>query len=759
MAVRVAINGFGRTGRAAFRAALERAPTSSGSRSTTSSTRRNARPPAQARHRLRAVRRHGRGGRRRNRRRRRPDRDADGADPARASVGRARRRRRDRVDRAVPRARRRREAPRAGARKVIISAPAKEPDVTVVLGVNFETYDPERHHIISNASCTTNCLAPVAKVLHEAFGIRHGLMTTVHAYTGDQRLLDGPHKDYRRARAAAANLVPTSTGAAKAIGLVVPELAGRLQGFAVRVPVPTGSLVDLTVEVERPTTVEEVNAFFAQRADRGELAGHPSLQRGAARLVRHRQVAVLVDLRRAADDGGRRHAGEGRRLVRQRVGLLEPARRAGPARAGAGPSPRVSMRPMRAMLLDARAGSSGRPSSGARSFGRGEVRIRVAACGVCRTDLHIRDGELTGAEAAARPRSPDRRHRGRGGRVRRGRARGRAVARLDVRRVPLLPLRAREPVRPSPLHRLHARRRLRRGAVADARYCLPLPDGPLRRELAPLLCAGLIGYRALRAAATAERLGLYGFGAAAHIVAQLAATRDDGVRVHAPGRRRGAVARARARRRVGRRASASAPEELDAAIIFAPAGELVPEALRAVRKGGTVVCAGIHMSDIPSFPYELLWGERVLRSVANLTRSDGEELFGAVAAIPVTTTVEMFPLAEAEIALDRLRAALSAAPPCWPSPVSRRRRRSGRHQPRPAALAPPPAAPRGRDRGARDVVQPQLVAERHGGLLKPAHMLFDLALGPRLVSKQGSAGKPHLDPRVSRCRQGPSDRL
>ncbi len=162
----------------------------------------------------------------------------------------------------------------AGARKVIISAPAKEPDVTVALGINFEeAYDPDRHHVISNASCTTNCLAPVAKVLHETVGIRHGLMTTVHAYTGDQCLLDGPHKDPRRARSAAVNLVPTSTGAAKAIGLVVPELAGRLQGFAVRVPVPTGSLVDLTVEAERPTTVEEINEIFRERADVGPLEG------------------------------------------------------------------------------------------------------------------------------------------------------------------------------------------------------------------------------------------------------------------------------------------------------------------------------------------------------------------------------------------------------------------------------------------------------------------------------------------------------
>ena len=165
----------------------------------------------------------------------------------------------------------------AGARKVILSAPIKgtEPaDANLVLGVNFdEVYDPERHHIVTNASCTTNCLAPVAKVLHETVGIRHGLMTTIHAYTADQSLLDAPHKDLRRARAAAVNLVPTSTGAAKAVGLVIPELAGRLNGFAVRVPVPTGSLVDLTIEAERPTSTEEINAAFADRAARAPLAG------------------------------------------------------------------------------------------------------------------------------------------------------------------------------------------------------------------------------------------------------------------------------------------------------------------------------------------------------------------------------------------------------------------------------------------------------------------------------------------------------
>ena len=165
----------------------------------------------------------------------------------------------------------------AGARKVIVSAPGRGPeplDATVVLGVNFdEVYDPEHHHIISNASCTTNCLAPIAKVLHEAIGIRHGLMTTVHAYTADQNLLDGPHKDLRRARAAALNLVPTTTGAATAVGLVIPELAGRLAGFAIRVPTPTGSLVDLTVEAERVTTVEDVNAAMREAAERGPLHG------------------------------------------------------------------------------------------------------------------------------------------------------------------------------------------------------------------------------------------------------------------------------------------------------------------------------------------------------------------------------------------------------------------------------------------------------------------------------------------------------
>jgi glyceraldehyde 3-phosphate dehydrogenase len=161
----------------------------------------------------------------------------------------------------------------AGARKVIISAPAKEPDVTVALGVNFDSdYDADRHHIISNASCTTNCLAPLAKVLNESFGIEHGLMTTIHAYTADQRLQDMPHKDLRRARAAAINLIPASTGAAKAVGLVLPELNGKLSGMAVRAPVATGSVVDLTFQAGRDTSVEEINGAVAEAAA-GPLAG------------------------------------------------------------------------------------------------------------------------------------------------------------------------------------------------------------------------------------------------------------------------------------------------------------------------------------------------------------------------------------------------------------------------------------------------------------------------------------------------------
>jgi len=160
----------------------------------------------------------------------------------------------------------------AGAKKVIISAPGKNEDATFVMGVNHTTYDPAKHHIVSNASCTTNCLAPMAKALNDALGIERGLMTTIHAYTADQNLMDGPHRDLRRARSAALNVVPTTTGAAKAVALVLPELKGKLDGFAMRVPVPTGSATDLTFVTSKETTVEEVNAVVKKAAE-GELKG------------------------------------------------------------------------------------------------------------------------------------------------------------------------------------------------------------------------------------------------------------------------------------------------------------------------------------------------------------------------------------------------------------------------------------------------------------------------------------------------------
>ncbi len=161
----------------------------------------------------------------------------------------------------------------AGAKKVLISAPATDPDVTVVLGVNDDEYDASAHNIVSNASCTTNCVAPMAKVLHDELTIEQGFMTTIHAYTNDQRVLDLPHKDLRRARAAAINLIPTSTGAARAIGVVIPELKGKVDGMSMRAPVPTGSVVDLTVQVGRDTTADEVNALFQGKADTGPLQG------------------------------------------------------------------------------------------------------------------------------------------------------------------------------------------------------------------------------------------------------------------------------------------------------------------------------------------------------------------------------------------------------------------------------------------------------------------------------------------------------
>ena len=219
----------------------------------------------------------------------------------------------------------------AGAKKVVISAPATEPDITVVLGVNFDpTTTRTQHHVISNASCTTNCLAPFAKVINDTVGIKHGLMTTIHAYTADQRLQDMPHSDLRRARAAALNLIPASTGAAKAVGLVLPELNGKLSGFAIRAPVPTGSVVDLTFEAERETSAEEINEAMKAAAD-GPLKGILEYTEDpivSTDIVGNPHSSIFDSLLTVGD---RRHDGQGRLLVRQRVGLLEPLRRPGAA--------------------------------------------------------------------------------------------------------------------------------------------------------------------------------------------------------------------------------------------------------------------------------------------------------------------------------------------------------------------------------------------------------------------------------------------
>ena len=282
----------------------------------------------------------------------------------------------------------------------------------------------------------------------------------------------------------------------------------------------------------------------------------------------------------------------------------------------------------------------------------GEFLVRVRACGVCRTDLHIVDGELP------RPKLPL---------VLGHQIVGEVVG--DGRRVGIPWLgwtdgvcRYCESGRKNLCDRAQFTGYDRDGgyaelAVADERYCLPLPDGFGDVDAAPLLCAGLIGYRALRLAGDAETLGLYGFGASAHIVAQVA--RHQGRRVFAF-TRDGDVDGQHFARTLGAvwagGSSEAPPEELDAAIIFAPVGALVPSALRVVRKGGSVVCAGIHMSDIPAFPYELLWNERAVRSVANLTRADGHEFLELAPRVPVHAEVEVFPLDAANEALDRLRA-------------------------------------------------------------------------------------------------------
>ena len=289
--------------------------------------------------------------------------------------------------------------------------------------------------------------------------------------------------------------------------------------------------------------------------------------------------------------------------------------------------------------------------------GPGQVSVAVSACGVCRTDLHVVDGELPDPKLPLVPGHQV------VGRVVEG---GERFAAGDRVGIPWLGWTCGE-CRYCVNGRENLCDRARftgyqldggyaEAVVADERFCFPLPEGYDDLQAAPLLCAGLIGYRALRLAGDAERLGLYGFGASAHIVAQVAS--HEGRRVFAFTRAGDEAGQAFARE-LGAEwtgdALGPAPEDLDAAIIFAPAGELVPAALAAVAKGGTVVCAGIRMSDIPSFPYELLWGERVVRTVANLTRRDGEELLEVAPQVPVRTVIQTFPLAAANDALARLR--------------------------------------------------------------------------------------------------------
>jgi alcohol dehydrogenase, propanol-preferring len=313
---------------------------------------------------------------------------------------------------------------------------------------------------------------------------------------------------------------------------------------------------------------------------------------------------------------------------------------------------------MRAMVLD----GPGVPLRAAElpdpEPGPGELLLEVHACGVCRTDLHIVDGELTEPKLPLVPGHQI---------VARVLAGGERFAAGERVGVPWLGWTCGEcrycrSGRENLCDRARFTGYHRDGgyasrAVADERFCFALPDGYDDLQVAPLLCAGLIGHRALRLAGDAERLGIYGFGAAAHIVCQVA--RHEGRRVFAFTRADDEAAQAFALE-LGAEWAGDAlgppPEELDAALVFAPAGELVPAALRAVAKGGSVVCGGIHMSDIPAMPYELLWGERVLRSVANLTRADAQEFLELAPRVPVRTQVETFPLESAGAALDRLRA-------------------------------------------------------------------------------------------------------
>jgi propanol-preferring alcohol dehydrogenase len=315
----------------------------------------------------------------------------------------------------------------------------------------------------------------------------------------------------------------------------------------------------------------------------------------------------------------------------------------------------------RAMQLDA----PGRPLRPVErplpSPGAGQVLVRVAACGVCRTDLHVVDGELGEGPL---PIVPGHEIVGRVAAVGPGVERFRLDDRVGVPWLgwtcgvcPQCRAGRENLCERARFTGYHLDGGYAEYTLADARYCFPLPQAYSDAEAAPLLCAGLIGHRSLTMAGEGERLGIYGFGAAAHIVAQVA--RWQGRRVYAFTRPGDNAAQAFARRLGAEWAGDSTeppPEALDAAILFAPVGALVPTALRAVRKGGTVVCGGIHMSDIPSFPYAWLWGERQIRSVANLTRADGEAFLGLAPEVPVHTEIETFPLASANEALERLRA-------------------------------------------------------------------------------------------------------
>ena len=333
--VKVGVNGFGRIGRNVVRAALEKKYDIEFVAVNDLTDAGDARLSAQVRLGPPHDRERGHARREQHHHRRQGDARLLQSRPGRDSLGRARRRDRRRV---VGPLHRRRTRPRGICKKsvetVIISAPSKDADATFCMGVNENDYDPAKHKIISNASCTTNCLAPVAKVLHEQFGITMGIMTTIHSYTNDQEILDLPHKDLRRGRAAALSMIPTSTGAAQAVGLVLPELKGKFDGISVRVPTPNVSLVDLTFQTEKATSVEEINQVAARGGGR-RAERHPRLLGRAARLDRLQPQRALVDRRHDVHPLGQPAHAQDPGVVRQRVGLLEPHPRPDRAR-GAG---------------------------------------------------------------------------------------------------------------------------------------------------------------------------------------------------------------------------------------------------------------------------------------------------------------------------------------------------------------------------------------------------------------------------------------